>query len=80
MKSPNKVPVAAFKLTEHLTQKLGQAEKTRKKEESNRVAGQKERLEGMLEAARMNRKQLDDTTNHKYQQMTEQRAEREKAA
>jgi hypothetical protein len=34
----------------------------------------------MLDAARANRQQLTDTVQHKYQQLYEQRLEKEKAA
>ena len=40
----------------------------------------KEKLDGMLEAARSNRKQLNDDANYKYQRLTEQRVHKEKTA
>ena len=40
----------------------------------------KERLQDMLDAARSNRKQLNDNLSSKYQQILEQREEKEKAA
>ena len=67
IRSPSKVPVAAFKLSEHLSFKLEQNEKRRKRETQERVAGMKERLETMIEVARSNRKQLDDNLSYKHQ-------------
>lgn len=43
-RSPTKVPVAAFRLSEQLTQKLEKNEKRRKRETSEKVSGIKERL------------------------------------
>ena len=66
IRSPSKVPVVAFKLSEHLSHKLEQNEKRRRRGTQERVAGMKERLESMIEAARSNRKQLDDNLSFKH--------------